>query len=86
LEELRGRGLLKEGDGVVVSVEEGRVSTHEDVTDDHVVEASGGGGAHDSHQALSVAELLNLDDVVGGREGVGMAINSESDVGEVLNS
>jgi len=58
------RFFFEEGDCVVVSVEVGRIAAHKDVTDNHVVEAFRYFLAHDAHEALGLAKLSHLDDVV----------------------
>ena len=55
-----GLGNL-EGDGVVVQVEVGWILSHEDVTENEVVEASWEGHGLDTEEALT----LHLEDVVG---------------------
>lgn len=74
-----------ERNGVVVSVEVGAVLAEEDITDDDVMESSGDGSGHDTHEALSLAELRDLDNVVVSGERVGNLVEGEGDVGEVLD-
>jgi len=67
-----------EGDGVVVTVEVGWVLSHEDITEDEVVEAFWEGHGLDTHEALT----LNLEDVVSSLEGIVLGVNGEGDVWE----
>ena len=84
LEELGFLG--EESDGVVVSVEVSGEFAHEHISDNHVLERLGEVLSHDAHDALGVAELLNLQDVVSGGEVVGSSIKSEGNIGEVFNA
>ena len=77
---------LVEGDGVVVAVELGGEWTHEDVSDDDVLEVIGQVGAHDAHDALGVlADRLSEDVVIGGQHVV-LCVECESDVGQGVDS
>jgi len=85
-EELGASGLFEEGDGVVLEVEEGREAAEEDVADNNVVEAGRSGHAHDAHEALNIAELLDLQNVILGSEVVHMAVDFEGEGGEILDA
>jgi len=74
--------LDEEGNGVVVHVEEGWVLSHEDVSNDEVVESFWELHGLDTQEALSLSELGHLEDVVGWRESVVSSIEVESDFWE----
>jgi len=77
---------LGESNSVVLLIEVSVVLSHEDVSEDHVVEGRGEGGSHDSQHALSDAHVGDLEHVVVVGQGVISSINSESDIGKVLDS
>jgi len=74
-----------EGDGVIVTVEVGCELAEEDITDDDVMESSRDGSGHDTHEALGVLALSDLDNVVLGGEDVRSGVEGEGNVGERVN-
>ena len=76
--------LLEEGDGLVVSVELGGVSAHEDITDNDVLEVIWEVSTHDAHDAL-LAFLLPENVVLLG-ESIVDAIEGEGDIGKALDT
>ena len=85
---VEGLGNL-EGDGVVVEVEVGWVLSHEDVTEDEVVESFWEGHGLNTHEALLLSTGSNLENVVGTSKGIWSIVDGEgqlwhvSDVGAV---
>ena len=81
-----GEGLGNlEGDGVVVQVEVGWVLSHEDVTEDEVVESFWEGHGLNTEQALGLSTLGDFENVVAGIELVVSLIDGESHSWEVSN-
>ena len=77
-----GDGLSDlEGDGVVVEVEVGWVLSHEDISEDEVVEASWEGHGLDTEEAL----VLDVENVVLGSELVVSGIDGEGQVWEAAH-
>ncbi len=72
-----------EGNGVVVEVEVGWVLSHEDVTEDEVVESFWEGHGLNTEQALGFTTLGHLENVVAGIELVISLIDGESHSWEV---
>jgi len=75
-------GLLGnlERNGVLVKVEVGWIFSHEDITDDEVVEASWEDHGLDTEEAFGLSELGDLEDVVLGGEWIVLSIHGETDV------
>jgi hypothetical protein len=78
-------GGNSESDSVVVSIEVGVVLSHEDVSEDQVVEGGREDWAHDSVDALGDTVWLDGDDVVLIGEHVVDVVNGEGDVWEGLD-
>lgn len=76
-----GLGNL-EGDSVVVKGEVGWVLSHEDITDDEIVEASWEVHGLDTENAFGLSELGDLENVVSGSQWVSGTVNGESDLWE----
>lgn len=78
--------VVVEGDGVVVTVEVGGITSHKGITNDQVVEAFGDFHGHEAQDALGDTELGHLHNIVVIGQHVVGAIECHGDVGERLNA
>jgi len=69
-----------ERNGVLVEVEVGWIFSHEDITDNEVVEASWEVHGLDTEEAFGLSELGNLENVVLGGKWIVLSVHGETDV------